>query len=85
MAKMKTMFRETTLNWYITKDGSKRARLICPVCGKETAIPIHYDTVIKNFPLICAKHCRSLTIISYEKGIQRTHIRESRQNGAYRI
>ena len=78
------MIKETSINFFHTKDGEKRGQLICPHCGNPTSTRVHYDTVIKNMPLICYKHCRQLSIVSYEKGIERAYPSKLRQSGAYK-
>lgn len=40
-------------------------RVICPVCGRRTAIRLLESTRLRDFPLYC-KNCRQVTIVNTE-------------------
>ena len=47
---------------YVDKEGW----IHCPCCGKKTRTKIRDNTVLKNFPVYCAK-CRNESLIDMEQ------------------
>lgn len=39
--------------------------VLCPICGNKTNTQVREDTVLKNFPLYCAK-CKNESIVEIE-------------------
>ena len=50
----------------------KSLLLNCPVCGHESDIKVHEDTVLLNFPFCCPKcHKETIVDIAYLKMVSK--------------
>lgn len=48
---------------YILKNTFRKCRQIpCPACGQPTQIKVREDTILLNFPLLCAK-CNASSLV----------------------